>query len=262
VVLTQTPYNKADPAIPAAETYLVQRGYVQVITDVRGTGGSQGTWDSFGTREQRDGAEIVEWTASPQRSWSDGKVATFGASYMAINQLFTAAQHPRGLKAAFPIVPADDIYRDVVASGGQVDAGFIPLWLGLVTATGVLPPTSTGADPVMASGVMAAHLGGAGAFQLPTLMSSLTGGDLAYDGPFYRLRSPASVLDQVRVPTFVVGGWYDIFQRGEPLVYEQLRRNGVPTRLLMGPWTHVQTVRARNRLIKVPLNPHGSHRTT
>ena len=240
VVLTQTPYTKADPAIPAAETYLVQRGYVQVITDVRGTGGSQGTWDSFGTREQRDGAEIVEWTASPQRSWSDGKVATFGASYMAINQLFTAAQHPRGLKAAFPIVPADDIYRDVVASGGQVDAGFIPLWLGLVTATGVLPPTSTGADPVMASGVMAAHLGGAGAFQLPTLMSSLTGGDLAYDGPFYRLRSPASVLDQVRVPTFVVGGWYDIFQRGEPLVYEQLRRNGVPTRLLMGPWTHVQ----------------------
>lgn len=240
VIVTQTPYNKSDSAVVAPDTYLVQRGYVQVITDVRGTGGSQGTWDSFGTREQKDGAEVVEWAASPQRPWSDGRVATFGASYMAINQLFTAAQHPRGLRAAFPIVPAADVYRDVVASGGQVDAGFIPLWLGLVTATGVLPPTSTAADPVMAGGVLAAHLGGAGAFQLPTLMSSMTGDDLAYDGPFYRLRSPASILDQVKVPTFVVGGWYDIFQRGEPLVYERLRRDGVPTRLLMGPWTHVE----------------------
>ena len=240
VVVTQTPYNKANSAITAPDTYLVQRGYVQVIADVRGTGGSQGTWDSFGTREQQDGKEVVEWAASSQRPWSDGRVATWGASYMAINQLFTAALHPRGLKAAFPIVPAADVYRDVVASGGQVDAGFIPLWLGLVTATGVLPPTSTLADPVMAAGVLAAHLGGAGAFQLPTLLSSMTGDELAYDGPFYRQRSPITVLDKVDVPTFVVGGWHDIFQRGEPLVYERLHQRGVPTRLLMGPWTHVE----------------------
>ena len=240
VVVTQTPYNKANGAINPPDTYLVQRGYVQVVTDVRGTGGSQGTWDSFGTREQLDGKEVVEWAASPRRPWSDGRVATWGASYMAINQLFTAALHPRGLKAAFPIVPAADVYRDVVASGGQVDAGFIPLWLGLVTATGVLPPTSAGADPVMAAGVLAAHLGGAGSFQLPTLLSSLSGDDLAYDGAFYRQRSPITVLDRVDVPTFVVGGWYDIFQRGEPLVYERLHQRGVPTRLLVGPWTHVE----------------------
>src|SRR5207248_11787512 len=66
---------------------------------------------------------------------------------------------------------------------------------------------------------------------LPTRRSS----DL---GPFYRTRSPIEVIDKVRVPTFIVGGWYDLFQRGEPLLYQHLARNGVPTRLLMGPWYH------------------------
>jgi uncharacterized protein len=42
------------------------------------------------------------------------------------------------------------------------------------------------------------------------------------------------------VPTFVVGGEYDLFQRGEPMLYDALRRHGVPARLLIGPWTHVQ----------------------
>ena len=59
-----------------------------------------------------------------------------GASYMGISQIFAASGRPPGLKAIFPQVPAADVYRDVVASGGQVDSGFMPLWLGLVTATG------------------------------------------------------------------------------------------------------------------------------
>ncbi len=63
VIVTITPYNGTNGAISVTNDYLVQRGYVQVIVDARGTGESQGTWDSFGTREQRDGYEIVEWAA-------------------------------------------------------------------------------------------------------------------------------------------------------------------------------------------------------
>ena len=40
------------------------------------------------------------------------------------------------------------------------------------------------------------------------------------------------------MPAFVVGGLHDLFQRGEPLVYERLKRR-VPSRLIMGPWTHL-----------------------
>ena len=238
VVLTQTPYNKQAPQLNFQNDYLVQRGYVQVIADVRGTGSSEGMWDSFGAREQRDGYELVEWVGSPEREWSDGRVALYGSSYGAINQIFTAAQHPPGLKAIFPIIPASDTYRDITGSGGQVNTAFIPMWLGLVTTLGLLPPTYTPTDPVQAAEVLAQHSNGAVAFQGNTLVAGSSGGDTAYDGPFYRQRSPIEVIDKVDVPAFVIGGWWDLFQRGEPLLYQRLARN-VPSRLLMGPWYHL-----------------------
>ncbi|MEA2467373.1 MAG: uncharacterized protein QOJ57_1499, partial [Thermoleophilaceae bacterium] len=40
-------------------------------------------------------------------------------------------------------------------------------------------------------------------------------------------------------PAFIIGGWFDLFQRGEPMLYQRLRENKVPTRLLMGPWYHL-----------------------
>ena len=163
-----------------------------------------------------------------------------GPSYMGINQVFTAAQHPRGLDAIFPQVPAGDVYRDVVASGGQIDVGFIPLWLGLVTATGVIPPATLGSDPQSGISALLDHLSGAGTFTAPLLLEAALGGDAAYDGPFYRERSPLRVIDKVDVPTFLVGGEHDLFQRGTPMLFEHLQRNGVPTHLVVGPWNHLQ----------------------
>jgi putative CocE/NonD family hydrolase len=236
VVLTQTPYNKAG-ALSFRSDYLVTRGYVQVVADVRGTGASEGTWHSFDDREQRDGGELVRWAAT--QPWSDGRVALHGTSYGAINQFLTAEQQPGYVRAMFPIVPMADSYRDISSTGGAVNTSFIPLWLGLVTSLGLLPPTYSGSDPVGAATAVVGHAGGVGSFQLNAVASAMTGGDQAYDGPFYRQRSPIENVDRVRVPTFVVGGWSDLFQRGEPLLYQRLRANGVPSRLLMGPWTHL-----------------------
>jgi len=241
VLLTQTPYNKLSPGLNFETDYLVQRGYVQVIADVRGTGGSEGQWTSFGAREQRDGYELALWAASLQRPWSNGRLGLHGTSYGAINQIFTAAQHPAGLRAIFPIVPAGDTYRDVAVTGGQFDISFIPGWLGLVTGTSVLPPSHAASDPAEAAGVIASHAQNVTAFQAPLVAQGMIGGDPIYDGPFYRTRSPLEVIDKVRVPTFVVGGWYDLFQRSEPLLYQHLARNHVPARLLMGPWYHTSS---------------------
>jgi uncharacterized protein len=237
VLLTQTPYNKNTPSLNFEDDYLVEHGYVQVIADVRGTGSSEGTWDSFGPREQRDGFQLAEWTR--RQPWSDGKIGLHGTSYGAINQFLTAEQDPPGVKAAFPIVPMSDAYRDVTFGGGQIDASFIPSWLGLVTALGALPPTYTPANPVEAAHVLVEHAGGALSFQGSQILDSSTGGSAAYDGPFYRVRSPIDKIRRDHVPTFIVGGWFDLFQRGEPLLFQALRRDHVPTHLLMGPWYHI-----------------------
>jgi hypothetical protein len=237
VLLTQTPYNKNSPSLNFEDDYLVEHGYVQVIADARGTGASEGAWDSFGPREQRDGYDLAEWTRT--QPWSNGSLGLHGTSYGAINQFLTAEQQPPGVKAAFPIVPMSDAYRDVTFAGGEINTSFIPLWLGLVTATGMLPPTYSPTDPAEAAKVLVQHAGGALSFQATQVLDSTTGGNAAYDGPFYQVRSPIDMISKDRIPTFVVGGWFDLFQRGEPLLYQALRRQHVPTRLLMGPWYHI-----------------------
>jgi putative CocE/NonD family hydrolase len=122
-------------------------------------------------------------------------------------------------------------------SGGQVNTAFIPLWLGLVSSTSILPPTYTASDPVRATTTVIGHAGGVTNFQSNTLTSSITGGDVAYDGPFSRQRSPIEQIDKIKVPAFVVGGLHDLFQRGEPLIYERLKTR-VNAKLLIGNWTH------------------------
>src|SRR3954447_1985215 len=57
VVLVQTPYSKTvgDLGVGAVPPYLVKRGYLGVIVDVGGTGGSEGQSQLFGTQEAKDG---------------------------------------------------------------------------------------------------------------------------------------------------------------------------------------------------------------
>ncbi|HEY1134375.1 MAG TPA: CocE/NonD family hydrolase, partial [Nocardioides sp.] len=244
VVVTITAYNKAAQGASdltgGGADYLVQRGYAQLTVDARGTGSSAGSWGAFSARENTDAGEVVAWATSLDRPWSNGSAAMRGPSYMGINQIFAAAQRPPGLKALFPQVPAADVYRDVVASGGQVDVGFIPLWMGLVTTTGLVPPAYGASDPAAALDTLFGHLTGLATFSVPLLLSALLGGDPAYDSAFYRERSPIEVVGDVDVPTFFVAGQYDLFQRGTPLLFEDLRSRGVPTKMIVGPWNHLE----------------------
>lgn len=246
VIVTITAYNKAAGGSFSAglagggASYLVQRGYAQLTVDARGTGSSEGRWAAFSERENRDAAEVIEWAHSSDRPWSDGRIGMRGPSYMGISQIFAASYQPAGLKAIFPQVPAADVYRDVVASGGQLDVGFIPLWIGLVTATGAIPPAVTATEPESGFGAFLDHLFGAATFSAPLLLDAVLGGDAAHDGPFYRERSPIEVIDQVEVPTFLVSGEFDLFQRGTPLLFENLQSRGVPTKLITGPWDHLE----------------------
>ena len=239
VVVTITAYNKSALASTglggSTGDYLVKRGYAQLTVDARGTGSSNGQWNAFDTRENTDAGEIMEWAASQE--WSNGRTAMTGPSYMGISQLWAAAARPKGLKAIFPQVPGADVYRDVVASGGAIDVGFIPLWLGLVTATGLIPPQTNGST---ALSIYLDHIMGAFGFTAQVIPAALLAQEPAYDGEFYEQRSVINVIDQVEVPAFFVSGEYDLFQRGTPLLFEALQENGVPTKLITGPWDHLE----------------------
>ena len=85
-------------------------------------------------------------------------------------------------------------------------------------------------------------------------------GDDAFDQSYWAARSPAQDLSAVvqdNIPAFLVGGWNDLFEQGEPLNYVGLQNlydgrsqyaamtpdQAVTARyqLLMGPWQHVTT---------------------
>ncbi|HYG93036.1 MAG TPA: CocE/NonD family hydrolase, partial [Nocardioides sp.] len=206
VLVTITAYNKTVLANGGGSVlnggepdYLVKRGYAELVVDARGTGSSEGVWQTFSARENEDAGAVVEW--AHRQPWSNGKVGMTGPSYMGISQIFAAGQRPAGLKAIFPQVPAADVYRDVVASGGQIDVGFIPLWMGLVTGTGLVPPAFGLSEPQNGLQWVLDRLLTATTFTGPVMLEAILGGEPAYDGPFYRERSPIEVIDRVDVPT-------------------------------------------------------------
>jgi uncharacterized protein len=215
-----------------------------MLLDDRGTGASEGKWDSWGQRTQDDYQEVLDWIQA--QPWSDGSVATTGMSYMGITSLLIAevdeariaAGKPRAVKAVWADVPMSDAYRDVTFHGGATDTGFMPFWLGLTTTLSALPPSTTLEDPAGSAETWGGHLANAWDFAGQKLLETTVGGDAAYDGAFYRLRSPGDRAAQLDIPVVIQGGWWDIFQRGEPLLYEQLTSS--PNRkLIMSPHYHV-----------------------
>jgi uncharacterized protein len=62
VLLSMTPYGKKAPP-PAAQIgggatpYLIKRGYIEAMVDVRGSGVSGGSFQMFGERQTQDGIE-------------------------------------------------------------------------------------------------------------------------------------------------------------------------------------------------------------
>ena len=233
--LTITGYGKTSPAsgIGGGSTSdLVKHGYATMVLDDRGTGNSGGTWDSWGTRTIADYGEVLDWIV--KQPWSDGRIGMTGASYMGITSLLAASTGRPAVKAVFATVPMADGYRDIVEAGGEINTAFIPLWMGLVTGLGANPNGFAEAPQVLADHLPRHH-------PVPGCRPSpppLTGGAPAYDGPFWRQRSPIEVAKKITAPTFIVGGLDDLFQRGEPLLYEHLADH-TDARLLIGPWTHI-----------------------
>jgi uncharacterized protein len=270
VLLSVTPYGKKAPP-PAAQIgggatpFLIKRGYIEVMVDVRGTGASDGSFEMFGPRQAQDGAELVEWASTLPNA--NGRVGMFGISYLAINQLFTAAAvRPNSpLKAIFPVMAAHDFYRDAVTMGGVPHLRIVRVYGALYRLLNVVNPAlellARGGHPRPRSGgFIAVRRRGRDQrhYFRPLIADAIAGGEAAYDGPFWDAMRPGAVLSNVAangVAVFLVGGWHDAFQRGAPLNYAGLQnayagrgdtmpmQPGQPVservRMLIGPWYHV-----------------------
>jgi putative CocE/NonD family hydrolase len=273
VLLTMTPYGKgqggsSSPGSAAsssggavtggADNYLAQRGYIEVVEDVRGTGDSAGSWGLFDPVQQQDAIKVLYWAARVPHS--DGRVGTFGPSYLGIDQMLLAgavgAHSP--LKAIFPMVSGNDLYRDTSFMGGLVDFEFGETYLGLTGGLNMVNPISdTLSDPSLLSdlaGIEADHANGLASYHAATEANILSGGDEAYDGPYWQARNPQNVIEKIvhnRIPAYLIGGEFDIFQSGEPVNYAELQ-NAWDHRSVTAPMKPKQRVTGRYQLIVGP----------
>ena len=273
VLLTMTPYGKGQggssapgsaqtssggAATGGADNYLVQRGYIEVVEDVRGTGDSNGSFGLFDPIQTRDALRVLRWAA--RLAHSDGRVGTYGPSYLGIDQFLLAGAVGRHspLKAIFPMVPANDIYRDTSFMGGLLDFEFSEAYLGLTTTDNQTNPiTDTASDPALLADLAAIesdHASSIASYVAALTLGILGGGSDAYDESYWLARSPATYLKRVvanGIPAYMVGGEFDIFQHGEPLDFAALQ-NGWDHRPVTAPMLPHQRVTGRYQLIDGP----------
>jgi putative CocE/NonD family hydrolase len=129
-LLILTPYYrrfKLKPGAPATtepspnagkwRDLFVPRGYAVVVCDVRGTGASFGTRDSFRSpAEREDYRQIAEWIV--RQAWSDGSIGSTGISYVGAAADFLASTGHPAVKAVAPLFAVWDTYSDHYYPGG------------------------------------------------------------------------------------------------------------------------------------------------
>jgi uncharacterized protein len=222
------PYHKDDmigASFEASRRYFAERGYAHLLIDFRGLGGSDGVaWEAMHRSEGVDGAQACEWIAG--QGWCDGKVGMWGLSYGGISSLKVAAENPPHLKAIIPIQGSANIYADYIAPGGcRSLLGSYGAWGSFMLAMNLMPPTNTDRDGRWFS-VWMDRLEQSVPYVLPW-----------FEHPDYDEYWSSKAVDPatITIPTFIIGGWRDIFPEGMPALYPHLKG---PKKLLMGPWMH------------------------
>ena len=227
-LLSFYPYHKDDMIAAMNELprrYFASRGYAHLLVDFRGLGGSSGlAWDLMNPGEGRDGAQAVEWAAN--QSWSDGNVGMWGLSYGGISSFKVAAERPPHLKAIIPIEGSIDIYHDLLCSGGCLNMlGGFGAWGSMMLAMNLMPPTNADGQGRWYR-VWQERLEHGEPYVLPWPQHQ------SYD-EYWKVK--AVEPEKINVPTFIIGGWRDIFPHAMPEAYTRL---GGVKKLLMGPWMH------------------------
>ncbi|MEO8006472.1 MAG: CocE/NonD family hydrolase, partial [Betaproteobacteria bacterium] len=105
---------------------LLEGGYAVMGVNARGTGCSEGVFDSLGPAYGIDGADAVEWAAV--QSWSNGSIGMANWSWAGMSQIATASERPPHLKAIAPGMALTDPRSDSWAIGGVPSQGFVSGW--------------------------------------------------------------------------------------------------------------------------------------
>lgn len=250
VLVERTPYGKDGAADVANAMFFARHGFVDLVQDVRGRFGSQGTFH-FAVQEGPDGYDTVEWAA--HQPWSNGKVGTYGASYLGHVQNAMAVLRPPNLRAMFVMVGDGDYYQEGAWRGGAFmllhNLNYALSALAMTSSRARSNPTALAALEKarrnLDAWIMAYPFHSYDTPFAPTPAYARWFQDYVnnYTYDAYWKRNGFDYLGRYKkfadIPIYYVTGWYDIFELGNLQNYEALSKiHKSPTRLIVGPWTH------------------------
>ena len=251
VVLQRTPYNKEPNFYKGAATFFARHGYVSVIQDCRGRFNSNGVFHPL-VDEPEDGYDTIEWLARHPNS--NGKVGTYGVSYMAWVQFQAATQRPPSLVTMIPMEGPINGYHYSQRYGGALHLGLLQWILAVATSS-----QEARKDPAIAEAINPMRTGQGfldWAARIPWRRGQ-TPLSLApqYEDSAFKLyfenydyndfwKQPGLGMDEYfesypEIPILWVVGWFDWYPKTISDGYQKMVKMGRENQyLLIGPWTH------------------------
>jgi putative CocE/NonD family hydrolase len=224
VLLEYLPYRKNESRSRnySLYAYFVRRGYVVARVDIRGTGRSAGRLIpyEYSDIELEDGEVVIDWLS--KQSWSNGNVGMFGISWGGFNSIHMAMRSPPALKAIIAIDATDDLYQDDVHFMDGI------LHLDSWEMSQDLDNARPGAPDYVIDENYFRN-------RFDTEPWMMTYKRQQRDGPFWERTTLKANYDALRIPTFVIGGWYDGYRDSVPRMLEHVK---APMKAIVGPWSH------------------------
>ena len=243
VLLMRQPYGRAIASTPtyAHPSWYAAQGFLVVVQDVRGSGGSQGCFAGF-AQEARDSAATVLWART--LPGSNGRVGTYGFSYQGLTQLLNhdGQQRPEALPDALAPAMCGLLERDHWSVSGGAHWWLLGLGWGLQLAA-----------------LQCRRRGDSEGWR--EIRRSLESQAFTTDGLalLQRLdpdnmvlawlrRDPAALEDWPahavdgrlwQRPMLLIGGWLDPHLEGVLDLYERARCHGGDPWLRIGAWSHL-----------------------
>ncbi|MGH7896727.1 MAG: CocE/NonD family hydrolase, partial [Candidatus Binatia bacterium] len=187
--------------------------YNHLQVHIRGTGDSDGRFDSLGERTQLDVVEVLDWAC--EQPWSDGRLGVFGFSASAITIYNSLHYELPCVEAAVMWSGTHELYRDLLYPGGINNSAPGIGVLGLIGGPALAGfPERLGRNPASTADVLLG-LGDAGlngGVNHPTLDA------------YWQERGMRG--DVNHLPMLIVDGFFDVESRGAFQAYQELRDDG------------------------------------
>lgn len=238
VILMRSPYGRGGIHALGARLF-AERGYQVVVQSCRGTFGSGGTFNAY-RNEASDGLATLDWLEA--QTWSKGKVAMFGPSYLGIAQWAVAGDPPASLRALAPAISSART-RVFTYTAGSFSLDSTLTWIAMLASQrhsrGQRLRDQFSSARRLARGFAATPLSEAD--------RAVTGEQVRFyqdwlsrkhDDAFWEPVEFERHLDAVAVPTTMVTGWYDMFLPAQLADFRVLRDAGRDVRITIGPWKH------------------------